>query len=86
MFACGCSLQQPESGKDPAEFAVPCDRHKPGTTCQNDRYDAACYTPWCMNMLCVGCHSNHIVLYRAQRLTLHRIIGSGYNARKYSCR
>lgn len=49
MFACGCSLQQPESGEDPAEFSVPCDRHKPGTACQNDQYDAVCYKPWCMN-------------------------------------
>lgn len=33
MSACGCSLQQPDPGEDPAEFSVPCVREKPGTVC-----------------------------------------------------
>lgn len=33
LFTCGCSLQQPHPGKNPAEFTVLCDRKKPGTAC-----------------------------------------------------
>lgn len=44
MFARGRSLQQPDSGEDPAEFSVPCDGQKPGTACQHDQYDTASYS------------------------------------------